>query len=119
MCSGARCHHREVTWRPLPNPDGDAPTPVGKVVDRVLHSLGGPSVDVLSMVFTGWEDIVGTAIASVSEPLSLDRGVLVVAVPDGGWASQLRWMETDLVAKVNERVGSGTVTHLEARVRPR
>lgn len=108
-----------MPWRPLPNPHGESPTPVGEVVDRVLQSLGGPTVDALSMVFTGWEDIVGAAIASVSEPLSLDHGVLVVAVPDGGWASQLRWMEADLVAKVNERVGPGTVTRLETRVRPR
>lgn len=92
---------------------------MGRVVDRVLASLGSPTVDTLSLVFSHWDEVVGSAIASVTEPLSLDRGVLVVAVPDGGWASQLTWMEADLVTRLNDRLGAGTVTRFETRVRPR
>ena len=107
-----------MPWRPLPNPDGDVPTPVASVVDRVLQSLGAPPTDTLSQLFTAWGEIVGEAVASASEPLSLEHHVLAVAVPDGGWASQLRWMETDLVARINTHLGAGTVTRLEVRVRP-
>lgn len=87
-------------------------------LDRVIRSLGAPPPATLTTVFESWSDIVGAAIASRCRPLSLDRGVLVVAVADGGWASQLRWMERDLLAKIEAGVGEGVVDRLEVRVRP-
>jgi predicted nucleic acid-binding Zn ribbon protein len=108
-----------VSWRPLPNPDGEPPVPVSAPLDRVMRSLGSPPVETLNLVFETWSEVVGTAIASASTPLSIEHGVLTVAVPDGGWASQLRWMERDLVAKIGEVIGEGVVDRLDVRVRPR
>jgi predicted nucleic acid-binding Zn ribbon protein len=108
-----------VPWSPLPDPDGPPPTPIGTSVDRVLRGLGAPPSATLRALFDDWPGVVGEAIASASRPLALEGGRLVVAVSDGGWASQLRWMENDLLAKVADRVGEGVVTALEVRVRPR
>ena len=91
---------------------------LGAPLDRVMRSLGAPAPATLANVFDSWSGIVGAAIASASTPLSLDRGVLVVGVVDGGWASQLRWMERDLLAKIEAAVGEGVVDRLEVRVRP-
>jgi predicted nucleic acid-binding Zn ribbon protein len=107
-----------MPWSPLPDADGPPPTRVGDSVDRILRSLGAPSSTVLSRLFDDWAGVVGTAIASASRPVSLEGGRLVVAVSDGGWATQLRFMERDLLARVSEHVGDGVVTGLEVRVRP-
>lgn len=107
-----------VTWRPLPNPDGDPPVRFDGPLDRLIRAMGAPPAAALTSVFESWSDIVGTAIGSASRPLSLTDGVLVVAVPDGGWASQLRWMERDLLDKVEAALGEGVVERLEIRVRP-
>jgi predicted nucleic acid-binding Zn ribbon protein len=106
-----------MTWRPLPDPDGEPPAPLKGPLERVMRSLGAPPPATLNLVFDSWSDIVGTAIGGASTPLSLDRGVLVVGVPDGGWASQLRWMERDLLTKISEAVGEGVVERLDVRVR--
>jgi predicted nucleic acid-binding Zn ribbon protein len=110
--------HGSVPWSPLPDADGPPPAPVGESVDRVLRALGAPPSTALSAVFDDWGGVVGEAIASASHPVSIDAGCLVVAVRDGGWATQLRWMETELLAKVGARIGEGVVRSIEVRVRP-
>lgn len=108
-----------MPWSPLPDADGPPPTKVGESVERVLRGLGAPSTSSLTALFEDWDGVVGAAIASASRPVAVEDGRLVLAVADGGWASQLRWMERDLLDKVARRVGVGVVTSIEVRVRPR
>jgi predicted nucleic acid-binding Zn ribbon protein len=107
-----------MPWSPLPDEDGPPPVRVSDTVDRVLRGLGAPSAATFEAVFDRWSDLVGTAIASRTRPLSLEAGRLVLAVPDGGWASQIRWMESDLVEALAGQLGEGIVTSVEVRVRP-
>lgn len=107
-----------MPWSPLPDPDGPPPVKVGDTVDKVLRGLGAPAASSLGALFERWPEVVGTAIGSRTRPLSIDGTTLVVAVPDGGWASQLRWMERDLLATLATHLGPGVVTALELRVRP-
>ena len=72
----------------------------------------------VSAVFDRWAAIVGPAIAGAAEPVALEGGTLVLKVRDGGWASQLRWMERELIAKLDEALGEGVVERFEVRVRP-
>jgi predicted nucleic acid-binding Zn ribbon protein len=108
-----------MPWRPLPDPDGEPPAPIAAPLDRVLRALGSPPAATLDDLFSSWSEVVGSAIGGVTTPLALDDGVLAVAVPDGGWASQIRWMERDLLVKFEDRFGPGVVTRIEARVRAR
>jgi predicted nucleic acid-binding Zn ribbon protein len=107
-----------VPWSPLPSEDGPPPVRVGETVDRVLRGLGAPTTVTFTQVFDRWEQVVGPAIASRTRPLSLDAGRLVIAVDDGGWASQIRWMERELLTTMADRLGDGVVTSVEVRVRP-
>jgi predicted nucleic acid-binding Zn ribbon protein len=105
-------------WSPLP---GGRPEPrkVGDSLDRVAASLGVPHASTLSGVFASWPEMVGEAVATHSRPLSLRDGTLVVAVDDPAWATQLRWLEADLVARLVEVLGDGEVARIEVRVQPR
>ena len=85
----------------------------------MLAALGTAPTATLSELFDSWSDIVGTAIASTCAPLALEHGTLTVAVPDGGWASQLRWMERELLAKFDATLGAGVVTAIRVRVKQR
>lgn len=107
-----------MAWSPLPNDEGPAPIRVGMSVERVLRSLGSPPVATLSTIFEAWPELVGEAIASATRPLALNDGRLSVAVPDGGWASQLRWMEKDILGRIAGHLGEGIVTGFDLRVRP-
>lgn len=106
-----------MAWRPLPDPDGEPPTPISDSLDRVLRALGSPPVATRDELDTVWPEVVGPAIAGTCRPVSLTAGTLTVVVPDGGWASQLRWMSPELVAKFEGRLGPGVVDRIETRVR--
>jgi predicted nucleic acid-binding Zn ribbon protein len=105
-------------WRPLPDREGPGPRPVGASLDRVAASLGGPRAATWSGVFSSWADLVGPSVAAHARPRRLEATVLHVAVDDPAWATQLRWLEGDLLRRLTEVLGEGAVTAIEVRVRP-
>jgi len=52
------------------------------------------------------------------KPLKLDAGVLVVQVDDPAWATQMKFLESDLLRRLTE-AGAGPVERLEIRVHRR
>jgi predicted nucleic acid-binding Zn ribbon protein len=105
-------------WKPLP---GEVPEPrrVGDSLDRVASAMGVPSASTLSGLFASWPELVGESVAQHARPASLRDGTLVVAVDEPAWATQLRWLEADLVARIGDALGPGRVARIEVRVRPR
>ena len=108
-----------MTWRPLPGPAAGEPRPVGESLGRIARHLGAPPPAALSLLFDGWEQLVGAAVARHTRPVSLTRRVLVVAVEQPAWAAQLKWLEADLLRRFDEALGPGVVGALSVRVRPR
>jgi predicted nucleic acid-binding Zn ribbon protein len=104
-------------WKPLPGEVPD-PRPVGASLDRVAASLGVARASTLSGLFASWPDLVGESVASHARPRSLKDGTLVVAVDEPAWATQLRWLEADLVARCADVLGPGQVQRIEVRVSP-
>ena len=103
-------------WKPLRS-DRPGPRPVGESVERVAGRLGAPPVAALKTVFGGWREAVGDAVADHAEPVSLTGGVLVVAVDQPGWATQLKLLAPEVIGRLNARAGEGTVHSLEVRVK--
>jgi predicted nucleic acid-binding Zn ribbon protein len=102
---------------PLPGGPGPGPRPVGASLDRLSASFGGPPAEVLSAVFASWAEVAGEGVAAHARPRSLRHGVLVVVVDDPAWATQLRWLESDLLARLATVAGEGFVTEIQVRVR--
>ncbi|MFM7718047.1 MAG: DUF721 domain-containing protein [Actinomycetota bacterium] len=65
-----------------------------------------------------WPEIVGARLAAESAPLTLDDGLLVVAVTSGPWGAQARFLVDGIRDKANERLGAGSVTRVQVVVRP-
>lgn len=118
MIAPARCQTAEVPWRPLPRAQSDPPVPVARPLGRVLRHLGVPSTDALPTLGERWAAAVGPSLAQHSEPVTLRHGRLVVRVGDPAWASQLRWMEPQVVAALREAPGFEDLRSLEVRVGP-
>lgn len=104
-----------MTWRPLP---GERPGPrrVRDSLDRVTSSLGVPSSATLATVFARWDELVGASVAANARPRSLRDGVLVVTVEQPGWATQLRYLEADLLTRLAGAVGPGQVERIDVRI---
>ena len=100
-------------------PQHPGPRPVGASLDRVVAALGAPPAPVLEAVFGCWADLVGPAVAAHARPASLAGGVLVVNVDEPAWGSELRYLAPQLLSRIAAALGTGTVTRMEVRVRPR
>ncbi|MEY2474584.1 MAG: hypothetical protein QOK28_3913 [Actinomycetota bacterium] len=106
-----------MTWKPLPEPASERdPARLGPSLDRVAKRLGAPTAKALSGLFHRWDEMVGPGIAAHAQPVSLRRGVLLVDVDTNAWATQLRYMTSELVAKCCEELGEGAVKKIEVRV---
>jgi predicted nucleic acid-binding Zn ribbon protein len=105
-------------WRPLREPGGSDPRPVGESLDGMARKLGAPKVSVLNAVFARWEEIVGPSVAAHARPLSLRAGVLVIGTDQPGWATQLRFLGPDLLSRLASIAGDDAVERVEIKVVP-
>lgn len=97
----------------------DEPKSLRESLDAVTRGLGGPSATALAAVFARWEEVVGAQVAGHAWPRSLRGGVLVIAVDEPIWRTQLTYLESDLLRHLEQVLGTGVVTRIEVRVRPR
>jgi len=94
----------------------EEPVPLREAIASVGRELGMPAPDVLETLNAGWRDIVGAAIAAHAQVRSVRDGECVIAVDGPAWATQLRYGSNDLLARVNERCGEGSVTSIRVVV---
>lgn len=97
-------------------PEHRDPVPLSASLEAYVRSLGGPSARAIASVFDAWEDAVGPGVSAHARPTKLERSRLVVEVDDPGWASQLRFLEKDLLTRLAAAV-SEPIEHIEFRVR--
>ena len=94
----------------------DGPRHVRGSLDRLLGTMAAPPVDVLTIVFGRWPEVVGADLAAHSRPAALDRGELVVICDSAAWASEFRWLEKQVLERVAEMTGTTRITGLNVRV---
>jgi hypothetical protein len=107
-----------VPARPLP---GDAPAPrqLGESLDAVMRGLGAPEASGVHLVFDRWSEVVGDALAARTRPLRMDGGRLVLAVDEPAIATHVRFLQAELLARLEALLGPGRVTALDLRVGPK
>jgi predicted nucleic acid-binding Zn ribbon protein len=109
------------TWRPARPPRAERePAPVTASLERLARRLGAPAPDVLTAVFARWDELVGPQVALHARPRSLRGGVLTVVVDDPAWATQLRLLSAELLARLATAAPDpAAVRELRVVVRPR
>lgn len=81
------------------------------------RSATGAPAAALGGLFRGWDAAVGEQVAAHCRPIVLDEGRLVVEVDQPGWATQLRFLERDVLDRVRPLVAPAPLTSLEVRVK--
>ena len=99
-------------WKPLPG-DGE-PHRVGDSLDRIVP--GGRS---FRLLMEQWDSLVGEGLGARTRPSGLHGSTLVIAVDDPAWATQLKYLEGDLLGRFAEALGTGVVTDFRVVVKPR
>lgn len=106
-----------MSWRPLSRDREPAPLRTG--IERTLRHLRAPSVDSTRALFERWPELIGPEMAAHVTPVSIDDGELVVTTADAAWASQLRWLSTELADRINRGLDEDAVASIVVRVRGR
>ena len=93
---------------------------IGAIVGRSMTELGwvGPLAE--ARLLGHWASVVGPEIASRCQPVSLVDGELKISAESTAWATQLRLMAPQLLARICREMPTGTVRRLgdQRPVRP-
>ncbi|WP_229698341.1 DUF721 domain-containing protein [Wenjunlia tyrosinilytica] len=91
--------------------DGRDPLPLGAAVHRLITERGWETPAAVGGVMGRWPQLVGPEVAQHCEPKSYDEDerVLTVQCDSTAWATQLRLLAPQLVARLNADLGHGTV----------
>ncbi len=91
------------------------PVPLSSGLEAVVRSLSDTDATTVRNVFDGWDEAVGPAIAAHARPVKLDGTTLIVDVDEPGWATQLRYLQSELIERLSQRATS-RIERVEVRV---
>lgn len=93
------------------------PRRLSETLSEVAADLQLDEPEVIAGVMGGWAGLVGEAVAAHARPRSVRQGVLTVEVDSPEWATQLRYLEGELLVRIGRKVRPGAVTGLRLVVR--
>ena len=105
-------------WKGPRRGSGSGESSIGELVAGILRRPEFARGMPIATLTTSWQGVVGPRLGAVSAPMSLDGGLLVVAVTTGAWAAQAKFLAAEIRKKANETIGSEVVQQVQVVVRP-
>lgn len=102
---------RRRSWSSA-GPDDRDPQPLGALTGKLAKGRGWSEKVAEGTVLGRWEHVVGEDIAAHATPIALRDGVLQVAAESTAWATQLRMLQAQILAKIAAAAGDGVVKSL-------
>lgn len=97
------------------HPDARDPQTLDESLSSFIASAGWETELRVHGVFARWAAIVGDEVAQHARPQSFADGRLSVVTDSTAWATQMRLLAADVVRRLNEVLGDGTVTVIDVR----
>lgn len=89
----------------------------GNILERILcEARWGRRVSEGRALFL-WKEIVGDSLQAHTRPLRIENGKMVVAVDDSLWKQEVALLQSEIIGKLNERMGRDVVSDLRLVVR--
>ncbi|MDF0529394.1 DUF721 family protein [Tsukamurella sp. 8F] len=95
-----------------PGADARDPQRFGTLITGISKARGWDRKVGEGTVLGCWETVVGPEVAEHATATGLRDRTLYVSAESTAWATQLRLMQSQLLAKINAAVGQGVVTRL-------
>jgi predicted nucleic acid-binding Zn ribbon protein len=99
--------------------DGRDPVPLGSAISRLISDRAWEAPAAVGGVMGRWPQIVGDDLAHHCVPLSYDddpdQRVLTVQCDSTAWATQVRLLAPQLLARLNQDLGQGTVQRIKVQ----
>jgi predicted nucleic acid-binding Zn ribbon protein len=94
----------------------EEPVSIADALARVQAELGLPETDALRALTNAWATVVGTDVAAHARLDAVRDETISITVDSTLWATQLRYLEADIVERANDLVGSRVVHGIRVRV---
>ncbi len=95
------------------HPDDRDPQTLDDAMTRFVGEQGWETELRVQGVFARWSALVGQDVAEHARPESFADGRLVVRTDSTAWATQIKLLAGDLLRRLNEVLGDGTVTVID------
>jgi predicted nucleic acid-binding Zn ribbon protein len=95
------------------HPDDRDPKLLSEAVDRLIEAKGWATDINVHTLLARWSSLVGGVNAAHSHPESYADTVLTIRAESTVWAASLRSIAPQLVARLNDQLGQGTVTRVK------
>jgi predicted nucleic acid-binding Zn ribbon protein len=95
------------------------PVHLRSVLEQILRDFGTPDLKVVTSIVDQWEDVVGVDLAAKISAVAVRGSELIVRVDDPAWASQISWLENQLLEKITRLVGEEKITSIRVRTTPK
>jgi predicted nucleic acid-binding Zn ribbon protein len=87
-----------------------APRPLAHALDGVLPDVAPATL--LARVQAAWGEVAGARLATAATPVSERDGVVTVSCQSGVWAQELELLAPELLTRLADALGGGSVTKL-------
>lgn len=108
-----RILEKSKTHKSKPFEKGRDPLTAGQTLDGVLKEFRWEAQLAEADLFNRWAELVGEHNAANSQPETLVAGVVTIRCKSTAWATQLRLMQSVLLAKVTEAHPDLEITSLK------
>ena len=93
-------------------------TPIGTVIGDLLRQHRPTAAQSMLDLWDLWEETVGPDISANARPAAINGNLLLVHVSSSVWMHQLRFLEQELVQRLNRAMGKNSVKHLKFKIGP-
>jgi len=91
------------------------PVHLRAVLEQLFKDFGTPDITVVTSIIDQWEEIVGSDLAAKISAVAISGSELIVRVDDPAWASQISWLENQLLDKITRLIGEEKITAIRVR----
>ena len=93
-------------------------TNIGSILDKVLHQYRPRADQELYKAWDIWSTAVGPEIAAHARPAAIKGRRLLVHVSNSSWLHHLRYMEKELIEKINGALGAERIETIQLKIGP-
>ena len=98
--------------------DGRPPQEVGPLVEGLFRKRRREPVLKVNRLRQNWPGIVGEALARVTQPTRIAKGVLWITALDTGWAFNLQFVKADILSAARTFLGSEEIREIRFKSGP-
>ena len=93
-------------------------TALGTVLNGLLPKYNNPKQADMTVFWEIWDEAVGPEVAACAKPVAFKGDLLLVHVANSAWLHHLRFLEKELLEKLNAATDGKKVKQLKLKVGP-